>query len=556
MQHDDSFETNFVKYRPYRTIRLPDRTWPEKSITRPPTWCSVDLRDGNQALPVPMGVNKKLAMYNLLKRLGFKEIEVAFPSASNTDFSFVRTIIERGLDEDITLQVLTQAREHLIRRTYESLIGAKNAILHFYNSTSSAQRKIVFRMDKQEIKNIAVEGARLVRQLASETDCSIRFEYSPESFTGTEMEYAREVCEAVMEVIQPTPSQKIILNLPATVEMSTANIYADQIEWFCRNLSGRGSAIISLHTHNDRGTGVAATELGLMAGADRVEGTLFGNGERTGNVDIVTLAMNLYSQGINPGLILSPVDELISTYEDCTGLVVHPRHPWVGELVYTAFSGSHQDAIRKGLKDYSDNSPEHWEVPYLPIDPQDIGRRYEAVIRINSQSGKGGVAFIMEQEFGYHLPKAMHPEFGSLVKSATDESGLELSGQAIFQIFHEKYLGALQPFNLSTYRIESKNGSVSIEADIIHDGSETRVSGIGNGPISAFFDALRSKFSITASFQTYEEHALGSGETAEAVAYIELSKDGKSWFGVGLDQNTTTASFRAILSALNRMTSV
>ncbi len=544
---------NHQKYRAYPPMNLSDRQWPNAVITQAPKWCSVDLRDGNQALPVPMGVEKKLAMFNLLKQVGFKEIEVAFPSASNTDFSFVRTLIERGMAEGITLQVLTQAREHLIRRTYESLIGCKSAILHFYNSTSVAQRRIVFRMEKPEILKIAVDGARLVKQLASETDCDIRYEYSPESFTGTEMEYAREVCEAVLDVLQPTKDRKVIINLPATVEMATPNIYADQIEWFCRNLSGRDCVEISLHAHNDRGTAVAATELGVMAGADRVEGTLFGNGERTGNVDILTLAMNLYSQGIAPGLVIPNVDELISTYENCTGMSVNQRHPWVGELVYTAFSGSHQDAISKGLKDYAEKKPEFWEVPYLPIDPQDIGREYEAVIRINSQSGKGGVAFVMAQEFGYNLPKAMHPEFGAIIKHKSDTTGKELAGAEIFEAFQETYLSAETPYALDGYRFASQNGTVSIEADVLVDGVKTSISGSGNGPISAFFNGLKGAFGIDAGFETYEEHALGSGETAEAVAYIELVRNGKAWFGVGRDRNTTTASYRAILSALNRM---
>ncbi len=544
---------NHRKYRPYPPMILPDRTWPSNTIGRAPIWSSVDLRDGNQALPVPMGVEKKLAMFSLLKRVGFKEIEVAFPSASNTDFSFVRTLIERGMAEGVTLQVLTQAREHLIRRTYESLVGARKAILHFYNSTSTAQRRIVFGMDRAEIKKIAVDGAKLVKALAAETDCDIRYEYSPESFTGTEMEYALEVCEAVMEVLQPTPERKLILNLPATVEMATPNVYADQIEWFCRHLSGRDCALVSLHAHNDRGTAVAATELGIMAGADRVEGTLFGNGERTGNVDILTLAMNLYSQGIDPELSLAPIDDLIAIYEDCTGLTVGARHPWVGELVYTAFSGSHQDAIRKGLKDYADKRQDTWEVPYLPIDPQDIGRQYEAVIRINSQSGKGGVAFVMEQEFGFHLPKRMHPEFGAIIKRRSDETGKELSGAEIFDAFENTYLGAVSPYGLASYRIDSHNGTVDVTADIASASGMTAISGSGNGPISAFFDALKHAFGISAVFETYEEHALGSGETAEAVAYIELVKDGRAWFGVGRDRNTTTASFRAILSALNRM---
>jgi len=544
---------SFNKYRAYTPMQLNDRTWPNNTITKAPIWSSVDLRDGNQALPVPMGVEKKLAMFNMLKNVGFREIEVAFPSASNTDFSFVRTLIERGMSDGITLQVLTQAREHLIRRTYDSLIGAKSAILHFYNSTSTAQRRVVFRMNKKEILQIAVDGAKLVKQLASETDCDIRYEYSPESFTGTEMEYAREVCEAVLDVLQPTKDRKAIINLPATVEMSTPNVYADQIEWFGRHLNGRENVIISLHTHNDRGTGVAATELGILAGADRVEGTLFGNGERTGNVDLLTVAMNLYSQGIDPGLVISNVDELINTYESCTGLRVAERHPWVGELVYTAFSGSHQDAIRKGLKEYEEVNPVFWDVPYLPIDPQDIGRQYEAVIRINSQSGKGGVAFIMEQEFGFHLPKAMHPEFGAIIKKLSDTTGNELAGSEIFEVFQQTYLTATAPYQLLTYSINSINGNVSIDAEIKVNDESIHISGKGNGPISAFFDGLKNELSINSRFESYEEHALSSGETAEAIAYIELIDNNKAWFGVGKDQNTTTASFKAILSALNRI---
>ena len=553
MSQTTTHSMNHTKYRQYPPMVLPDRTWPSNTITRAPIWSSVDLRDGNQALPVPMGVEKKLAMFGLLKRIGFKEIEVAFPSASNTDFSFVRTLIERGMAEGVTLQVLTQAREHLIRRTYESLVGCRQAIVHFYNSTSTAQRRIVFGMDRVEIKKIAIDGAKLVKALAAETDCDIRFEYSPESFTGTEMDYALEVCEEVMNVLEPTPERKLILNLPATVEMATPNVYADQIEWFCRNLSGRDCALVSLHAHNDRGTAVAATELGMMAGADRVEGTLFGNGERTGNVDILTLAMNLYSQGIDPELALAPIDDLIATYEDCTGLTVGARHPWVGELVYTAFSGSHQDAIRKGLKDYADNRQDSWEVPYLPIDPQDIGRQYEAVIRINSQSGKGGVAFVMEQEFGFHLPKRMHPEFGAIIKKRSDDTGRELAGAEIYEAFEKTYLSAAAAYKLESYRIDSHNGTVDVTADILATDGMKVVSGTGNGPISAFFDALKHAFGVSAAFETYEEHALGSGETAEAVAYIELIQDGRAWFGVGRDRNTTTASYRAILSALNRM---
>lgn len=531
-----------------------ERTWPSKTITKAPIWCSVDLRDGNQALPVPMSVEKKLKMFNLLKALGFKEIEVAFPSASNTDFRFVRTIIEKGfLDEDTVIQVLTQSREHLIRRTFESIQGARKAIVHLYNSTSEQQRRIVFKKDKAEIIGIALEGARLVKQLMQETDSDIRLEYSPESFTGTEMEFALEICEAVLNEWQPTPEKKVIINLPATVEMATPNIYADQIEWFCRNISCRDSVIISLHAHNDRGTGVAATELGLLAGADRVEGTLFGNGERTGNVDIINLAMNLFSQGINPELNITNIDAIIKTYEDCTDLRVHERHPYAGQLVFTAFSGSHQDAINKGFHYLREEKPQYWDVPYLPIDPSDIGRQYEAIIRINSQSGKGGVAFVMEHEFGYHLPKAMHPEFGEMIKLKSDTMGQELSPEEIMDVFRENYLEARGPITLNDYSVMSTGNVVNVNAQLTIDGNMVNIVGKGNGPISAFFDALKNHGISKYRFEAYEEHALTSGADAEAVAYIQLANGGgRSIFGVGKDQNTTTASFRAIICALNR----
>ncbi|NLY19593.1 MAG: 2-isopropylmalate synthase [Clostridiaceae bacterium] len=546
---------NWMKYKKNLPFIYKERTWPEKTIEKAPIWCSVDLRDGNQALPVPMNVEKKLMMFKLLKKIGFKEIEVAFPSASNTDFRFVRTIIEKGyFDEDTVIQVLTQCREHLIRRTFESISGAKQAIVHFYNSTSEQQRRIVFKMDKPEIKKKALDAARLIKQLSEDCDTDIRIEYSPESFTGTEMDFALEICEEVMNVWQPTPEKKAIINLPATVEMATPNVYADQIEWFSRNISCRDSIILSIHTHNDRGTGVAATELGILAGADRVEGTLFGNGERTGNVDIINLAMNLYSQGIDPELNISDMDRIIRTYEECTGIRIYERHPYVGQLVYTAFSGSHQDAINKGFRYAEEYKPAYWDVPYLPIDPSDIGRKYEAIIRINSQSGKGGVAFVMEHEFGYRLPKAMHPEFGSMIKQKSDALGKELSPDEIIEVFRENYLEVKAPYALLDYNVTSDGDTVKVNAVIQTDSGKMSITGSGNGPISAFFDALKTTKAAIYKFEAYEEHALSSGADAEAVAYIQLENGGgRSIFGVGQDRNTTTASFKAIICALNRI---
>jgi 2-isopropylmalate synthase len=543
------------KYKRYPAFKYENRTWPGKTIDKAPIWCSVDLRDGNQALPVPMNVEKKLKMFNLLKRIGFKEIEVAFPSASDTDFRFVRALIEDGhLDDDTVIQVLTQAREHLIKKTFESIIGAKQAIFHYYNSTSEQQRRIVFKMDKPEIKKIALDGVKLIKQLSKDYDTKIQLEYSPESFTGTEMEFALEICEEIMNVWQPTPENKAIINLPATVEMTTPNVYADQIEWFSRKISCRDSIILSLHTHNDRGTGVAASELGIMAGADRVEGTLFGNGERTGNVDIINLAMNLYSQGINPGLDLFDMDMISRTYEECTDMDISERHPYAGQLVYTAFSGSHQDAINKGFKYSTEYKPEYWDVPYLPIDPSDVGRKYEAIIRINSQSGKGGVAFVMEHEFGYRLPKAMHPEFGSMIKQKSDTLGKELSPDEIMQTFKENYLEIKAPFVLLDYSVQSDSNTVKVNATIQSENGTKNISGSGNGPISAFFDALNATRLAKYRFEAYEGHALSSGADAEAVAYIQLANGGgKSIFGVGKDRNTTTASFQAIMCALNRV---
>jgi len=545
---------DWKKYKKYPPFVFGDRTWPENTIEKAPIWCSVDLRDGNQALPVPMSVEKKLLMFNLLKKIGFKEIEAAFPSASNTDFQFVRALVENNyLDEDIVIQVLTQSREHLIRRTFESIAGAKQAIVHFYNSTSEQQRRIVFKMDKPDIKKIALDGVHLIKQLSKDCDTDIRIEYSPESFTGTEMEFALEICEEVMNVWQPTPEKKAIINLPATVEMTTPNVYADQIEWFSRNISCRDSIILSLHTHNDRGTGVAASELGILAGADRVEGTLFGNGERTGNVDIINLAMNLYSQGIDPGLNIFDMDMIIRVYEECTGMRINERHPYAGQLVYTAFSGSHQDAINKGFKYAEDHKPAYWDVPYLPIDPSDVGRKYEAIIRINSQSGKGGVAFIMEHEFGYRLPKAMHPEFGGMIKQKSDSLGKELSPDEIMEVFRKNYLEVKAPYVLLDYNVISDGNTVKVNAVIQTDIDKKSITGTGNGPISAFFDALKTTRAAKYKFEAYEEHALSSGADAEAVAYIQLANGGgRSVFGVGKDRNTTTASFQAIICALNR----
>lgn len=545
----------YQKYKPYPTIDLPNRTWPSKTISKAPIWCSVDLRDGNQALPTPMGTKKKLAYFKLLADMGFKEIETAFPAASETDYNFMRTLLGSGLvTDDIVVQVLTQSREHLIRKTYEALEGYKKAIMHFYLSTSTEQRRVVFGKSKKEMIQMAVDGAKMVYDLSKDSDTDIQFEFSPESFTGTEMGFALEVCEEVLNVLQPTADKKAIINLPATVEMSTPNVFADQIEWFSNNLSCRDNTIISIHAHNDRGTGVATTELSMLAGADRVEGTLFCNGERTGNADILTIAMNLYSRGVDPELSIDNINHVKDVYEACTEMTVGQRHPYAGELVYTAFSGSHQDAIRKGLKSYKDEDLEHWEVPYLPIDPSDIGREYEPIIRINSQSGKGGVAFIMEENFGYQLPKSMHPEFGTIIKKATDEIGRELTPEEIMEQFKKTYFEVKRTVTLSKYSVTSTNGDVAIEAKLINGGEKVLdVKGTGNGPISAFFHGLNALGYDNLVFKTYEEHALTSGVDAEAVAYIELIKGEDVFFGVGQDKNTTTASLRAILCAINRM---
>ena len=551
-------ENKHVKeYRKYETIRLPDRTWPDQEIEKAPIWCSVDLRDGNQALPQPMGIREKMEMFLFLKDMGFKEIEIGFPSASETEFRFLRKLIEEGAAEGVTIQVLTQAREHLIKRTFEALKGAKRAVVHVYNSTSTQQREMVFRKSKEEIKKIAIEGARmLVEEAAKYPETEFVFQYSPESFTGTEMDYAVEVCNAVIDVWQPTPDKKVIMNIPATVEMSTPNVYADQVEWFCRNIDKRDSVLVSLHAHNDRGTAVAATELAMLAGADRVEGTLFGNGERTGNVDILNLAMNLYSQGIDPGVYVENMNEITEMYKRCTGMDIHDRHPYAGALVYTAFSGSHQDAIRKGLEYNREEGCEYWDVPYLPLNPDHIGRKYEPIIRINSQSGKGGVAFVLEQEFGYKLPKNMHPEVSAPVQKVSDETGKELSPQEIFDIFSEEFINVKEPLSLvgfkSSYTDDEDQG-VKIKGTVLLNGKEKKFKGVGNGPISAFFHALEDLGYEGYKLVDYTEHAISDGADAIAAAYIVLAnKDGQKHYGVGTDSSINKASVNALISALNR----
>jgi 2-isopropylmalate synthase len=547
----------FHHYRSFTPIPLPDRTWPHRVIAKAPRWCSVDLRDGNQALIDPMDPERKRRMFDLLVECGFKEIEVGFPSASQTDFDFVRQLIEEDLiPEDVVIQVLTQARPELIERTFESLRGAPRAICHLYNSTSTLQRRVVFGLDRAGIVDIAVRGAQLCKKLARTIpECDVRWQYSPESFTGTELEFAVEICEAVMDVWEPTPARPIILNLPATVEMATPNIYGDQIEWFQRHVKARDSIVLSLHPHNDRGTAVAAAEFGVMAGADRVEGTLFGNGERTGNVDVVTLALNLFSQGVDPQLDFSDIDAARRTVEYCNRLPVHPRHPYVGDLVYTAFSGSHQDAIKKGFealgKDY-----DLWEVPYLPIDPHHVGRSYEAVIRVNSQSGKGGVAYIMKFEHGLDMPRRLQIEFSSVIQRLTEQSGTEISADQIWSAFQTTYLAPDRPVKLIGHPLITTapdTGETTLEAHVGLSGGEKWIKGHGNGPIAAFVDALRREAGVAVELTDYAEHALGEGADARAVAYVETrTPETKTRWGVGVDANIVTASLRAVVSAVNR----
>ena len=547
------------KYQAFEPIGLADRAWPGKVIDKAPIWCSVDLRDGNQALVEPMGPERKRRMFELLCRMGFKEIEVGFPSASETDFDFCRLLVEQNMiPDDVTIQVLTQARDRLIRRTFDAIRGARRAIVHLYNSTSTTQRRVVFNADRAEIMKIATDGAALIRDLVPTVpETEVIHQYSPESFTGTELDYARDVCDAVMDVWEPTPDRKTIINLPATVEMASANIYADQIEWMHRNIANRDCYLLSLHPHNDRGTAVAAAELGVMAGADRIEGTLFGNGERTGNVDLVTLALNLFTQGVDPELEIEDINEIIRTVEYCNQLPVHPRHPYGGELVFTAFSGSHQDAIKKGFAAFETSNSELWDVPYLPMDPKDVGRTYEAVIRINSQSGKGGIAYVMETDYGLKLPRMLQVEFSGVIQKVTDATGKEMESEEIRSIFEKEYLEQDGPIGFGNYRTVPDAHASEIRrmtAEITWNGEPRIVEGKGNGPIDGFIDALKNGLNLTMAIQNYHEHAVGKGADATAVAYVEVSTpDGGTLFGVGRDPNIVAASLRAIVSAANRV---
>jgi 2-isopropylmalate synthase len=537
------------KYRPFTQIQLPDRTWPDRIIDQAPIWLSTDLRDGNQSLIEPMDAEKKMRFFKCLVGVGLKEIEVGFPSASQTDFDFVRELIEGGhIPDDVTIQVLTQARDDLIERTFESLKGAKRAIVHYYNACAPSFRKIVFNQDKAGVKAIAVAAGQTIKRLAEAApQTQWGFEYSPEVFSSTETDFAVEVCNAVIAVFQPTPASKLILNLPATVECATPNNYADQIEWFGRHIDRRDSVLISVHTHNDRGTGVAASELAVMAGADRVEGCLFGNGERTGNVCLVTLALNLYTQGVDPQLDFSDIDAVRKVVEDCNQIPVHPRHPYAGDLVHTAFSGSHQDAIRKGFAQQEADAV--WEVPYLPIDPADIGRDYEAVIRVNSQSGKGGIAFLLEQEYGINLPRRMQIEFSQVVQRETDRLGLEMSAAQIYQLLESEYLQASAPYALKGHRLQEENGTSAVDVEVACAGESHHWRGIGKGPL----EALVAGLPVAVEIMDYSEHAIGAGTNAKAAAYIELRVNGgRALHGIGIDENLTTASFRALFSALNR----
>jgi 2-isopropylmalate synthase len=549
----------FHKYQPFQPIDLNDRTWPGKVIDKAPIWCSVDLRDGNQALIEPMGPERKARMFKALLGMGFKEIEVGFPAASETDFAFCRQIIEEGMiPDDVAIQVLTQSRPELIERTFEAVAGAKQAIIHLYNSTSTTQRRVVFNLDMAGITKIATDGAELIKELAVKAEAAgtkIIHEYSPESFTQTELPYALEICEAVMDVWQPTPENKTIINLPATVEVATPNVYADQIEWMHRNFSRRDSLVLSLHPHNDRGTGVAAAEFGVMAGADRIEGTLFGNGERTGNVDVITLAMNMVSQGIDAKLDMHNMRELRATAEYCNQLPVHPRHPYAGDLVFTAFSGSHQDAINKGLKAMKTANSEKWDVPYLPIDPADVGASYEAVIRINSQSGKGGISYIMETEFGVQMPRALQVEFSGVVQRISDATGAEQTSADIWSAFEKEYLDADTPFSFVDHmtRVATNASEVRLmTATMKKDGKEKDIEGQGSGPIDAFVDAMRKETGKEIKVFSYSEHSVGVGADATAIAFVEAEVDGKHLYGVGRSANIVSASLIAVTCAVNR----
>ena len=546
------------KYKPYKPVNKKSRVWPSKVIEKAPIWCSVDLRDGNQALIEPMGDERKKRMFNLLCKIGFKEIEIGFPAASQTDFDFARYLIEEKIiPSDVTIQVLTQARNEIIERTFEALDGAPNAILHFYNSTSTLQRKVVFNKDREGVKKIATNAAKLIRDLSNKyKGTNWSFEYSPESFTGTELDYAVDVCDEVVDILKDSSKNKIIINLPATVEMSTANIYGDQIEWMSENLRNRENICLSLHPHNDRGTAVAASEFGLMAGADRIEGTLFGNGERTGNVDIVTLALNMYSQGIEPNLDFSQINNVMREVEYCNQLPVHPRHPYAGDLVFTAFSGSHQDAIKKGLTALRSSNDPNWEVPYLPIDPADLGRTYEAVVRINSQSGKGGVAFLLEKDHGVSLPRRLQISMSQKIQKIADETGKEISTSEIWEIFHTNFVmprpgNSFKSYSLRTSDTTDENDQIKAEIEI--SGQTYDISGSGNGPIDAFINALNQALSLNIKVSDYHQSAISSGSDAQAAAYIELQKGEETSWGVGINLNTTKASFEAIVVGVAKL---
>lgn len=547
---------NYKKYQRVPVVSLPDREWPDKEILKAPVWCSVDLRDGNQALIEPMVVEEKIEMFNLLVKLGFKEIEVGFPSASQIEYDFLRQLVERRLiPDDVMVQVLVQCREHLIKRTFEALEGVKKAVVHIYNSTSTLQRDVVFHMDRDAIKQIAVDGTKLVKKFAEDFDGEIVLEYSPESFTGTELDYALEVCTAVQDIWEPSPENKIIFNLPSTVEMTTPNVYADQIEWMHKHFKNRDSIILSVHPHNDRGTGVAASELALLAGADRVEGTLFGNGERTGNVDVLNIAYNMFSQGIDPNLELEHINEIIEVYERCCKIPVHIRHPYAGKLVFTAFSGSHQDAINKGVQAMKERGSGIWQVPYLPIDPMDIGREYEPIVRINSQSGKGGVAFVMDTYFGYKLPKGMHKEFADVIQAIAERQG-EVAPEQIMDSFRCEYLDRKKPYHFLRCRfsdINDKDTHVSLEFE--DNGVFISNEAEGNGPIDAVKNAFTAKLGRDIKVLDYSEHALEAGSKAQAAAYIHIldMKTGKTTYGVGISSNITRASIRALFCAVNRL---
>ncbi len=548
---------NYKKYKRVPVLQYPEREWPNKEIEQAPIWCSVDLRDGNQSLIEPMNVEEKIEMFSLLLKLGFKEIEIGFPAASQIEFDFLRELVDKDMiPDDVTVQVLTQCREHLIDKTFQAIEGIKNVIVHIYNSTSTLQRDVVFHKDREEIKKIAVDGTRMVKERAAHFPGKIQLEYSPESFTGTEVDFALDICTAVQEVWEPTEENKLIFNLPATVEMNTPNVYADQIEWMHRHFKDRDRIILSIHPHNDRGTGIAATELALLAGADRVEGTLFGNGERTGNIDILNVAYNMFSQGINPKLDLEDIKEIIEVYERCTKMTIDMRHPYAGKLVFTAFSGSHQDAINKGVKALHERQDGIWEVPYLPIDPSDVGRKYEPIVRINSQSGKGGVAFVMDTMFGFQMPKAMHKEFADVIQTLSEQQGGEVDPQEMLKKFQEEYLYNSIPFEFVKIKVEDIGEKDShIVLDYKYNGKDMHVEADGNGPIDAVKLAVIKNADVDISVLDYSQHALGSGSNAKSAAYIRMrdNRTGKETFGVGVSSNITRASIRSFFSALNRL---